>query len=93
MIMLLPLWFAFYNFGRKHMTLKETPATASGLEDHIWTIRELIEESGQVLERIPVKSSIPVHGENSSTDTVGYCFLQGGRAMTQSEYHAAMDRL
>ena len=43
----LALWFAFYNFGRKHMTLKETPAMASGLEDHIWTIRELIEESAK----------------------------------------------
>jgi hypothetical protein len=42
----LALWFAFYNFGRAHMTLKtETPAMASGLENHIWTIRELIEES------------------------------------------------
>ena len=43
----LALWFAFYNFGRKHMTLKETPAMASGLEDHVWTIRELIEESAK----------------------------------------------
>lgn len=43
----LALWFAFYNFGRKHMTLKETPAMASGLEVHIWTIRELIEESAK----------------------------------------------
>jgi hypothetical protein len=32
---------------RKHMTLKETPAMASGLEDHVWTIRELIEESAK----------------------------------------------
>ena len=43
----LGLWFAFYNFGRVHMTLKETPAMASGLEDHVWTIRELIEESAK----------------------------------------------
>jgi hypothetical protein len=43
----LALWFAYYNFGRKHMTLKETPAMASGLEDDIWTIRELIEESAK----------------------------------------------
>ena len=43
----LALWFAGYNFGRKHMTLKETPAMASGLEDHAWTIRELIEESAK----------------------------------------------
>lgn len=37
------LWFAFYNFCRRHMTLKTTPAVASGLTDHQWTIRELLE--------------------------------------------------
>ena len=41
----LGLWFAYYNLARKHQTLKETPAMASGLADHVWTIRELIEES------------------------------------------------
>ena len=42
------LWLAFYNFARKHMTLKkETPAMAGGLEDDVWTIRELIEESAK----------------------------------------------
>lgn len=44
---MLALWFAFYNYCRKHMTLKETPAMASGLENHIWTIRELIQESAK----------------------------------------------
>jgi len=44
---MLALWFAFYNYCRKHMTLKETPAMASGLADHVWTIRELIEESAK----------------------------------------------
>jgi hypothetical protein len=29
------------------MTLKETPAMASGLENHVWTTRELIEESAK----------------------------------------------
>jgi len=43
----LALWFAYYNFARRHMTLKETPAMASGLENHQWTIRELIEESAK----------------------------------------------
>lgn len=36
-----------FNFARKHMTLKETPAMASGLADHVWSIRELIEESAK----------------------------------------------
>lgn len=44
---MLGLWFAFYNYCRKHMTLKETPAMNSGLEDHAWTIRELITESAK----------------------------------------------
>jgi hypothetical protein len=43
----LALWCAYYNFGRKHATLKETPAMASGLENHVWKIRELIEESAK----------------------------------------------
>jgi hypothetical protein len=38
------LFVAFYNFCRKHQTLgKRTPAMASGLTDHVWSIRELIE--------------------------------------------------
>jgi hypothetical protein len=37
------IFVAFYNFGRKHATLKgKTPAMASGLTDKVWTIRELI---------------------------------------------------
>jgi hypothetical protein len=43
----LALWFAYYDFGRKHMTLKETLAMASGLENHVWTIRQLIDESAK----------------------------------------------
>ncbi len=36
------LWFAYYNFCRVHKTLKTTPAMASGITDHVWTIAELI---------------------------------------------------
>ena len=44
----LSLLFAFYNFCRPHMTLKEeghkrTPAMAAGLTDHVWSAKELIE--------------------------------------------------
>jgi hypothetical protein len=39
----------WYNFGRKHEALKgNTPAMASGLSDHVWTIRELIERAGGI---------------------------------------------
>jgi IS1 family transposase len=40
------LFVAFYNFCRKHETLKgQTPAMAAGLTDHAWTIRELLENA------------------------------------------------
>src|SRR4030043_1940342 len=41
------LHFMYYNFARPHKTLANpyprTPAMASGIENHIWTIRELVE--------------------------------------------------
>jgi IS1 family transposase len=36
------LWFAYYNWGRKHQTLGMTPAMRQGIADHVWTIGELI---------------------------------------------------
>jgi transposase-like protein/IS1 family transposase len=40
------LFVAWYNFGRKHEALKgKTPAMASKLTDHVWTIKELIEKA------------------------------------------------
>lgn len=42
------LFVAWYNFARKHETLKgRTPAMASGLSDHVWTIKELIERAAE----------------------------------------------
>ena len=39
----LALFFAFYNFCRPHSSLKKaTPAMASGLTDHVWSICELL---------------------------------------------------
>jgi hypothetical protein len=36
------LHFMYYNFGRKHTTLKgETPAMAAGVTDHVWTPEEI----------------------------------------------------
>ncbi len=40
------LYFAWYNFCRKHETLKgRTPAMASKLTDYAWTIKELLEQA------------------------------------------------
>ena len=36
------LHFMHYNFCRVHQTLKTTPAVASGLADHEWSIEELV---------------------------------------------------
>ncbi len=48
---MLALSFAYYNFCRPHQTLtenrgcKQTPAMESGLEDHVWTLEELVAKS------------------------------------------------
>jgi len=45
----LALYFGYYNYCRSHMTLTEregrktTPAMASGLTDHAWTVPELLQ--------------------------------------------------
>jgi len=38
----LALYFVYYNFVRIHQTLRITPAMASGLTDHVWTLSDLI---------------------------------------------------
>jgi hypothetical protein len=55
MVSLLPLlppvqsltnFVAWYNFARKHETLKgRTTALVSGLTERVWTIKELIERA------------------------------------------------
>jgi hypothetical protein len=44
----LALYFAYYNSVRIHSTLRVTPAMESGLADHVWTLRELLSEAGQL---------------------------------------------
>ena len=42
------LFVAWYDFARKHEALKgNTPVMASGLSDHVWTIKEPIEKARQ----------------------------------------------
>ena len=36
------LRFAYYNFCRRHQTLKVSPAMESGLADHVWDVAELL---------------------------------------------------
>lgn len=37
------LHFAHYNFVRLHKTLKVTPAMAGGVDNHLWSMEELVE--------------------------------------------------
>ncbi len=39
------LHFAHYNLVRIHRTLRITPAMAAGVEDRLWTLQELVEET------------------------------------------------
>jgi len=34
-----------YNLVRIHRTLRITPAMAAGVEDRLWTLQELVEET------------------------------------------------
>lgn len=37
------LHFAYYNFVKRHITLRATPAMAAGIEKSFWTVGELVE--------------------------------------------------
>ena len=37
------LHFAYYNFVRRHATLRCTPAMAAGVEKTFWTVADLVE--------------------------------------------------
>ena len=36
------LWFAYYNWCRKHQTLGMAAAMRQGLTDHVWSIEKLV---------------------------------------------------
>ena len=36
------LWFAYYNFCRRHQTLRISPAMESGLTDKMWSVADLL---------------------------------------------------
>jgi hypothetical protein len=41
------LHYMHYNFVRVHQTIKTTPAIASGIADHVWSVTEIIGLIGQ----------------------------------------------
>jgi IS1 family transposase len=38
--------FAYYNFCKRHIAIRMTPAMAAGVESSIWTVAELVERCG-----------------------------------------------
>ena len=42
------IFFAWYNWCRKHSTIKTTPAVASGLAEKQWTLKTLLERAATV---------------------------------------------
>jgi hypothetical protein len=41
------LHFCHYNFVRLHGSTRVTPAMAAGVEDWLWTLEELVEETSR----------------------------------------------
>jgi IS1 family transposase len=39
--------FAYYNFCKRHITIRMTPAMAAGIENSFWTVSELVERCGE----------------------------------------------
>jgi hypothetical protein len=37
----LALHFVYYNFARRHASIKTTPAIKAGIADHVWTLQEI----------------------------------------------------
>lgn len=47
------LYVAFYNLCRTHEALKQTPAMALGIADHVWSVAELIEAALKAVPPLP----------------------------------------
>ena len=39
--------FAYYNLCKRHIAIKTTPAVVAGVENHEWTVAELVETCGE----------------------------------------------
>jgi hypothetical protein len=38
----LALYFVFYNFVRRHQTLRVSPAMAAGISDRLWSMDDIV---------------------------------------------------
>jgi hypothetical protein len=41
-VIMVALYFFYYNFCRVHQTLRVTPAMEAGIADHTWSLEELV---------------------------------------------------
>lgn len=57
----LALYFVYYNFIRKHATLKTTPAVAAGLVDEVYTMELIVD----LVEKRAPKTGRPRKSENT----------------------------
>lgn len=57
----LALYFVYYNFIRKHATLKTTPAVAAGLVDEVYTMEFIV----SLVEKRAPKTGRPRNSENT----------------------------
>jgi hypothetical protein len=44
---MMAMFVAWYNFCRKHETIKSTPAMAAGVMDKAWSIKELLTNAAE----------------------------------------------
>lgn len=49
---MLALWFCWYNWCRKHTTLKQTPAVAAGLAKDEWSLEKLLRKSARAYQAV-----------------------------------------
>ena len=45
---MLGLFFAYFNFAKRHQTLRTTPAVAAGITSEVWTVERLLVEAARV---------------------------------------------
>ena len=84
------LYFAWYNFCRKHEALdKQTPAMASQVADHVWTLKELL-EFAIVRDKIPQYSLDVAYMVNPE---IGYIKISRFAATTHDEFRKALSDL
>lgn len=67
---MLGIYFMWYNFGRKHMTLGTTPAAKAGIADHIWSVDEVIGLLQAVEPKVTRPAKIKISNSQTDVDAI-----------------------